>query len=113
MSNMAPHSSKKFDPTRHFFRQDLMFATPGAHLLIKWILKDNSSHHAVQLPKLNNIYLCPVSALQTLLNSKPLPKHAASFANKYHPFHQVIDTHQGCSEGFIGPPQYLSSRSRL
>ena len=35
MSNIAPHSSKKFDHNHHFLRQDLIFAPPGAHL-IKW-----------------------------------------------------------------------------
>ena len=35
MSNIAPHSSSKFDPDNHFLRKDLIFAPPGAHLLIK------------------------------------------------------------------------------
>ena len=36
MSNIAPHSSSKFDQNRHFLRQDFIFAPPGDHLLLKW-----------------------------------------------------------------------------
>ena len=75
MFNVAPHSDKTFDPARHFLRQDLIFADPGAHLLIKWTktLQSFNSHHIVQLPKLNNIMLFSVRALTALLSSMPLP----------------------------------------
>ena len=36
MSNMAPHSRFKFDFSKHFLRQDIIYADPGAHILIKW-----------------------------------------------------------------------------
>ena len=36
MSNIAPHSAKKFDPRRDFLRQDLVFNRESAHLIIKW-----------------------------------------------------------------------------
>ena len=95
MSNIAPHSSSKFDPCTHFLRQDLIFAPPGAHLLIKWTktLQNHKSHHWIQLPSLANHFLCPVRALKTLLNSRPLPPTAPLFANKFQPYNQVIDTH--------------------
>ena len=95
ISNIAPHSAKAFDPTRHFLRQDLIFHYPGAHLLVKWTktLQDNRSHHLVQLPKLENVYLCPVRALSILLASRKLPSTAPLFANNFPPFTQVIDTH--------------------
>ena len=95
MSNIAPHSSKAFEPTKHFLRQDLIFHHPGAHLLVKWTktLQDNRSHHWVQLPKLENMYLCPVKALAALLSSRNLPPTAPLFANNFSPFTQVIDTH--------------------
>ena len=75
MSNVAPHSIARFDPDKHFLRQDVIFAPPGAHLIIKWTktLQDNKSHHVVQLPTINNMYLCPVRALKALLKSRQLP----------------------------------------
>ena len=95
MSNIAPHSLKAFDVTRHFLRQNLIFHHPGAHLLVKWTktLQDNRSHHWVQLPKLDNMYLCLVRALSALLSSRKLPPTSPLFANNFSPLTQVIDTH--------------------
>ena len=95
MSNLAPHSSSKFDHTRHLLRQDIIFHPPGVHLLIKWTktLQDYNSHHLIQLPELNNFFLCPTRALKTLLKSRPLPPSAPLFANNFSPFSSVIDTH--------------------
>ena len=36
VSNIAPHSKQKFDSQKHFFRQDIIFAPPGVHVLLKW-----------------------------------------------------------------------------
>ena len=95
MSNIAPHSSSKFHPCVHFLRQDLIFAPPGAHLLIRWTktLQNCKSHHWIQLPSLSNHFLCPVKALKLLLNSRSLPPTAPLFANNFPPHNQVIDTH--------------------
>ena len=94
MSNIAPHSVNKFDPSKHFLRQDVILAHPGAHIVIKWTktLQDNKSHHVVQIPQLPNIYLCPVRALKALLSSRPLPPSAPLFALHSYPHNQVIDT---------------------
>ena len=95
MSNIAPHSLKAFDATRHFLRQDLIFYHPGAHLLVKWTktLQVNRSHHWVQVPKLEYMYLCSVRALSALLSSRKLHPTAPLIANNFPPFTQVIDTH--------------------
>ena len=95
MSNIAPHSSSKFNPDIHLLRQDLIFAAPGAHLLIKWTktLQHHKSYHWVQLPSIHNHFLSPVRALQALLASRPLSPSAHHFANNAHPHAQVIDTH--------------------
>ena len=95
MSNLAPHSSAKFDHTKHFLRQDLFLHPPGVHLLIKWTksLQDHTSHHLIQLPELNNFFLCPTRALKTLIKSRPLSPTAPLFANNFPPFSSVIDTH--------------------
>ena len=95
MSNFVPHSLSKFHSDKHFLRRDLVFSSPGAHLLIKWTktLQDHKAHHVIQLPELDNIYLCPVRALKALLSSRPLSQTHPLFANKYPPYEQVIDSH--------------------
>ena len=95
MSNIAPHSTKKFDPRRHFLRQDLVFNDESAHLIIKWTksLQDSNSYHIIQLSSIKNIYLYPVRALRNLLSSRSLPPTAPLFANNFHPFAQIIDRH--------------------
>ena len=92
MSNVAPHSTAQFDADKHFLRQDVIFAPPGAHLIIKWTktLQDNKSHHVVQLPTINNIYLCPVRALKALLKSTKLPPTHPLFATHTPPFNQIL-----------------------
>ena len=95
MSKLAPHGTAKFDPAVHILRQDMIFAPPGAHLLLKWTktLQDNKSFHVIQLPEIQNIYLCPVRALKALLASRSLPPSAPLFTNNFLPYKQIIDTH--------------------
>ena len=94
MSNIAPHSRSQFDPNRHFLWQDLIFGPAGAHLVIKWTktLQDNKAHHVVQLPEIDNLYLCPVKAFKALMLTRKLPPTAPLFATNTPPFHQIIDT---------------------
>ena len=49
LSNIAPQSNRQFSHSKHFLRKDIVFAPPGAHLLIKWTktLQDNNSSHLV------------------------------------------------------------------
>ena len=95
ISNIAHHSSSKFNPDFHLLRQDVIFAPPGAHLLIKWTktLQHHKCHHWIQLLSINNHFLCPVRALQALLTFRPIPASALLFANNIYPYAQVIDTH--------------------
>ena len=94
LSIIAPHSARQFSKDKHFLRQDLIFQPPGAHLLVKWAknFQDCNSSHIVQIPMVHNFFLCPVRALQTLLQSRPLPPQAPLFAQVFPPYHQVIDT---------------------
>ena len=91
---MAPNSRFKFDSNRHFLRHDIIFHYPGAHVLLKWTktLQESSSHHLVQIPLLANPILCPVRALQELIQSRPLPPSSPLFVHKSPPFNLVIDT---------------------
>ena len=95
MSNIAPHRKKVFVPTGHILRQDLIFAPPGLHIIVKWTktLQYRKAHHVVQLPALDNMYLCPVRAIRALLASSHLPPSAPLFAVSYPPHRQVIDPH--------------------
>ena len=92
LSNIVPHPAKQFSQSRHFLRKDPNFGPPGAHSRTK-TLKDGNSSHMVQLPEIDNFYLCPVRALKALLKSRPLPSTAPLFATIYHSHLQVIDTH--------------------
>ena len=95
MSNIAPLSSKQFNPQRHLLRQDVIFAPPGAHIILKWCktMQDAKSTHIVQIPEIANIWLCPVRALKTRLVSRHLTSTSPLFANAFYPHSQVIDTH--------------------
>ena len=67
----------------------MLFFTPGAHLIIKWNkrLQDNKSRHVVQIPYIPNLYVCPVTALNSLLRSS-----APLFVTNI-PHARVIDIH--------------------
>ena len=95
MSNIAPHSSSKFNPDFHLLRQDVIVTPPGAHLLIEWTktLQHHKSRHWIQLSSIKNHFMCPLRALQALLAFRPLPPPAPLFANNFYPYAQVIDTH--------------------
>ena len=36
ISNLAPHSISTFDHMKQLARADVIFAPPGAHLIVKW-----------------------------------------------------------------------------
>ena len=94
MSNIAPHSRFKFQKNRHFLRQDIIFAQPGAHILLKWTktLQQSNAHHFVQIPVLSNSVICRVRALTALLASRNTPSDSPLFAHINPPHLPVIDT---------------------
>ena len=81
MSNIVPHSIGKFDPSVHILRQDVIFADPGIHLILKWAktLQERSAHHIVQLPHLKNKWLCPSGT--------------SFFPDHYHTMHHCLLCH--------------------
>lgn len=81
MSNIAPHSASAFDPSRHFLRQDVIFSPPGVHIRVKWSKTQQNRQEVkwTQLPKVQNQILCPVTALHSLLTSRPLSPRAPLF----------------------------------
>ena len=94
MSNIAPHSRARFDPGRHLLRQEIIFASPGAHILLKWskTMQNRTAHQFVQIPQLPNSDLCPVTAIQSLLDSRPLPPTSPLFVHEKPDCLVVIDT---------------------
>ena len=94
MSNIAPHSRVKFDPGRHLLRQDVIFASPGAHILLKWskTMQNRIAHQFVQICQLLDMNLCPVTALKALLQSRPLPCTAPLFVHAKLGCLLVVDT---------------------
>ena len=94
MSNIAPHRAKDFDFNRHFLRNDITFTEDGALLLIKWTktLQYHNSYHILQLPKIKNLFLCPVKALRALLGSRPFPPSAPLFSTYGRSPNQILDT---------------------
>ena len=94
MSNIAPHSRARFDPGRHLLRQDIIFASPGAHILLKWskTMRNRTAHQFVQIPQLPNPDLCPVTTIQSLLDSRILPPTSPLFVHEKPHCLVVIDT---------------------
>ena len=66
ISNFAPARLLDFDVTRHLARGDLIWAPPGAHIIIKWAknLQTRDSINVIQIPRLGDKTICPVFSLQ-------------------------------------------------
>ena len=65
MSEVAPHSSSNFDPSKQFLRKGRIFGPQGAHLIMKW---------------------------SKTLQSLPLTDDSPLFASGTDPYKQIIDT---------------------
>ena len=85
ISNLVPHSIQKFNPLEQLARADLFFASPGAHILIKWskTLQSKNQVRLLKIPLLTNSPLCPVAALKNLLLITPAGDNNPLFQIKY------------------------------
>ena len=81
ISNLVPHSISSYDPLKQLARGDIIFATPGAHVIIKWskTLQSPDKIKVLKIPSLGSSPLCPVAALKTLLKSSPKGKNLPLF----------------------------------
>ena len=72
-SNLAPPSLAKFDPSRHTCRGDVMAASPGLVLLLRWTktLQSMDNLPLVPLPRLQQHPADPVAAYEELLAASP------------------------------------------
>ena len=95
MPYAAPHSDRTFDPACHFLRRGRVSADSGASLADQ-VAKTPQSfnlHHVVQIPKVDNMMLCPVRTLRAFLSSRSLPTLHTLFVNNFPPFSLINDKH--------------------
>ena len=73
ISNLVPHSISAFDHMKQLARADVIFAPPGAHILIKWskTLQFRDKIKIIKIPSLGASILSPVAALKSILKLYP------------------------------------------
>ena len=78
LSNLVPPSVTTFSPLIHLCRADFIPHKDFATIVIKWskTLQKQSQFATVQIPVLSPSPLCPVTALQDMINAFPLPPNA-------------------------------------
>ena len=81
LSNVVPTSAKAFDVTWNLLRSDIIFGSPGAHIILKWgtDMQAANAHQVVQIPSLPSSPLCPASALKSLFHSVPASSSSPLF----------------------------------
>ena len=69
ISNLVTHSIHTFDHMKQLARADVIFAPPGAHLIIKWskTLQFRDKVKVLKIPSLGSSKLCPVTALKHMM----------------------------------------------
>ena len=86
LSNIVPHSFMTFDISRHLARGDIIFGETSAVVILKWS-KTNQLRNKVQyvtIPVIPHSLLCPVVALQTMMQKIPGSKNDPLFAVPRH-----------------------------
>ena len=75
----------KFNPLEQLARADIFFATPCAHIPVKWskILQSKNKIRILKIPCLTKSTLCPVTALKNLLSITPAGDNKPLFLIKY------------------------------
>ena len=70
LSNMAPHSHREFDSTRHFTGGDVFFLEHEVKILLKWskTIQYRDQFKLIVLPKLGDSAICPYQALQKIMH---------------------------------------------
>ena len=73
LSNLVPHSVKLFSPLYHLARADIIFASPGMQIIIKWTktLQSRDVFKILKIPSLGLNPICPVKAVKNLLAVTP------------------------------------------
>ena len=70
ISNIAPHASGAFDPSRNLTTSDIKVTSKFMNVAIKWskTLQTRDKIYVVTVPKLSCPLLCPVTALQKAIS---------------------------------------------
>ena len=78
-SNLAPHSEKGFDVTRHLTRGDITRVPGSVQVEIKWSKTIQRAQDAtsITLPRIPGRAFCPVAALDRMVISAPTPSPLA------------------------------------
>ena len=72
ISNLLPQSPNSFNLAQHLARGDIIFAPPGAHVVLKWSKTlNNRQGRVIQLSTIPNSPLCPIKALQSYIHAYP------------------------------------------
>ena len=90
LASLVPPSFQQFDKTRFPVIGDLIWGSPGVHIIMTCAknMQMAGKVQVVQLPKLNKENLCPVLALKTMLITR-------KDSNKDSPLFE-IQTRKGC-----------------
>lgn len=73
-SNLAPKSTRDFDPTRHTCRADVLEHPPGLVIIMKWsktLQLRASKPHLIPIPSISGHPLCPVRAYRAMIAAVP------------------------------------------
>ena len=83
LSTLLPNKISEFDKTRFPIQNDVIWGTPGVHIIITCSKTMQASNQAkvVQLSTLMGKTFCPVQALQKLLAQSPTHKHLPLFCD--------------------------------
>ena len=77
ISNIAPPTSKLFDPMKHILRCDIKFLHPGVHITLKWAKN-------LQAPERTHVIMCPVTTLQAIFaRFQPQPSDPVFILDDY------------------------------
>ena len=81
LSTLVPSTLHSFDKTRFPIQNDLIWAKPGAHIIITCSksMQDSGKIQVVQLPSLTTLEICPIKALRWLINHIPQGKQKPLF----------------------------------
>ena len=81
ISNLVPHSVNAFSVFKHLTKADVIFAPPGAHIIVKWTktMQFQNKCKVIKIPFLLGSSLCPVTALGVLLRIVPGSKNDPLF----------------------------------
>ena len=81
LSTLVPQNLHSFDKTRFPIQNDVIWAKPGAHIIITCSksMQVFGQVQVLKLPSLNNLDICPIKALRWLMTHIPQGKQLPLF----------------------------------